>query len=71
LRVAERELIQRTLESVGWVIGDAAGAAAKLGVKRTTLINKMQKLGIFRPCLQSRQDLMLPTLQRQGSVSSV
>jgi formate hydrogenlyase transcriptional activator len=71
LKDAERELILRTLEAVGWVIGGAAGAAAKLGVKRTTLINKMQKLGIFRPRLQSRQDVMLPTVQRLGSVPSV
>jgi formate hydrogenlyase transcriptional activator len=71
LRGAERELILRTLEAVGWVIGGAAGAAAKLGLKRTTLINKMQKLGIFRPRLQSRQDVMQPTVQRLGSVPSV
>jgi formate hydrogenlyase transcriptional activator len=38
----ERELMLRTLEAVGWVIGGGNGAATKLGVKRTTLINKMQ-----------------------------
>jgi len=42
-------LILKTLESVGWVVGGPKGAAAKLGLKRTTLIHKMQKLGIFRP----------------------
>ena len=68
---AERELILRTLEAVGWVIGGAAGAAAKLGLKRTTLIHKMQKLGIFRPRLQSRQDVMLPTVQKLSSVPNV
>jgi len=31
------------------VIGGPKGAAAKLGLKRTTLIHKMQKLGIYRP----------------------
>jgi formate hydrogenlyase transcriptional activator len=71
LRDAERELILRTLEAVGWVIGGAAGAAAKLGLKRTTLINRMQKLGIFRPRLQSRQDVMLPTVQKLSSVTNV
>jgi transcriptional regulator with GAF, ATPase, and Fis domain len=71
LKGAERELILRTLEAVGWVIGGAAGAAAKLGVKRTTLINKMQKLGIFRPRLQSRQDVMLPTAPKLSSVPNV
>jgi formate hydrogenlyase transcriptional activator len=52
LRDSERILILHTLESVGWVIGGAKGAAAKLGLKRTTLIHKMQKLGIFRPDYQ-------------------
>jgi transcriptional regulator with GAF, ATPase, and Fis domain len=48
---SERALILDTLEAVGWVIGGPKGAAAKLGLKRTTLIFKMQKLGIFRPPL--------------------
>jgi len=52
LKDSERILILHTLESVGWVIGGAKGAAAKLGLKRTTLIHKMQKLGIFRPDYQ-------------------
>jgi formate hydrogenlyase transcriptional activator len=54
---SERNLILRTLESVGWVIGGANGAAAKLGLKRTTLIAKMQKLGISRPARQRNVDL--------------
>jgi formate hydrogenlyase transcriptional activator len=49
LRESERALILQTLESVRWVIGGPNGAAAKLGVKRTTLIHKMRKLRIFRP----------------------
>jgi transcriptional regulator of acetoin/glycerol metabolism len=48
LKDSERNLILRTLESVRWVIGGPKGAAEKLGLKRTTLIHKMQKLGIFR-----------------------
>jgi transcriptional regulator with GAF, ATPase, and Fis domain len=52
LRGAERALILQTLESVGWVIGGSNGAASKLGVKRTTLIAKMKKLGISRPAWQ-------------------
>jgi DNA-binding NtrC family response regulator len=48
LKDSERILILRTLESVGWVIGGPRGAAARLGLKRTTLIHKMQKLGISR-----------------------
>jgi formate hydrogenlyase transcriptional activator len=49
LRDSERALILQTLESVGWVIAGANGAAAKLGLKRTTLISKMKKLGISHP----------------------
>ncbi len=49
LRDSERALILKTLESVGWVIGGPNGAAVRLGLKRTTLIAKMNKLGISRP----------------------
>jgi formate hydrogenlyase transcriptional activator len=62
LRDSERTLIQQTLERVGWVIGGPKGAAAKLGLKRTTLIHKMQKLGIARPGLQSSENVTGPTL---------
>jgi transcriptional regulator with GAF, ATPase, and Fis domain len=63
LRDSERTLILRTLETVGWTIGGPKGAASKLGLKRTTLIHKMQKLGIARPGLQSTQNVMGPALQ--------
>ena len=46
LRDAERGLVLQTLDEVGWVIGGRNGAAARLGVKRTTLIHRMKKLGI-------------------------
>jgi formate hydrogenlyase transcriptional activator len=59
-RDCERALILHTLEATSWVIGGLNGAAAKLGVKRTTLICKMQRLGICRPVLQSSSDLMEP-----------
>jgi formate hydrogenlyase transcriptional activator len=49
LQDAEREHIHRVLEQSRWVIGGPSGAAAKLGMKRTSLIFKMQKLGITRP----------------------
>ena len=45
---SERALILATLESVGWVISGADGAAAKLGLKRTTLISKMKRLGVSK-----------------------
>jgi formate hydrogenlyase transcriptional activator len=49
LKDFERTLIVRTLEAARWVIGGPKGAASRLGLKRTTLIHKMRKLGIFRP----------------------
>jgi formate hydrogenlyase transcriptional activator len=45
---AEREHILAALGQTNWVIGGPAGAAARLGLKRTTLISRMQKLGISR-----------------------
>ncbi len=58
LRDSERTLILHTLEEAGWLVGGANGAAAKLGLKRTTLINKMKKLGISRPSPQRGQNAM-------------
>jgi len=49
LEDAEREHILKALREAKWTIGGSAGAAAKLGMKRTTLQSKMQKLGIVRP----------------------
>jgi formate hydrogenlyase transcriptional activator len=48
LEDAEREQILHALHETKWVVGGPAGAAARLGVKRTTLQSKMQKLGITR-----------------------
>jgi len=44
-----RALILRALQATGWIIGGPDGAAARLGLKRTTLIAKMKKLEIVRP----------------------
>jgi len=44
-----RAVILQALRAAGWVIGGPGGAAARLGLKRTTLIAKMKKLGISRP----------------------
>ncbi len=46
---SQRALILRALEATGWVIGGPLGAAARLGLKRTTLVSKMKKLGLYRP----------------------
>jgi formate hydrogenlyase transcriptional activator len=48
LEEAEREHILRALKECDWIIGGPAGAAARLGMKRTTLQSRMQKLGIRR-----------------------
>ena len=48
LREHERALIERTLTECGGVIGGPNGAAARLGMKRTTLISRMKKLGLTR-----------------------
>jgi formate hydrogenlyase transcriptional activator len=62
LKDSERSLILHTLESVGWVIGGPKGAAAKLDLKRTTLIHKMQKLGISRSSHQRSAGTMTSEL---------
>jgi len=49
LEAVEREHIMKVLREAGWVIGGNAGAAARLGINRTTLNNRMRKLGITRP----------------------
>ncbi|HEY2457499.1 MAG TPA: sigma 54-interacting transcriptional regulator [Candidatus Acidoferrum sp.] len=69
LRDSERALILNTLEAVEWVIGGPKGAAAKLGLKRTTLICKMQKLGIFRRHLAGRENMMEPLRTERVSLS--
>jgi len=48
LKDAEREHIIRSLAATNWVVGGPKGAAARLGLQRTTLIAKMQRLGITR-----------------------
>ncbi len=49
LEEAEREHIMRALTETKWVIGGSAGAAVRLGMKRTTLQSRMKNLGIARP----------------------
>jgi len=45
---AEREHILRVLRETNGIISGPRGAAARLGVKRTTLASKMHRLGISR-----------------------
>src|SRR5258708_35250816 len=56
LEDAERDHIRKTLEQTGWGVDSPNGAAARLGMKRSTLYFRMQKLGISR----TKRDL-LPT----------
>ncbi|HTB13715.1 MAG TPA: sigma 54-interacting transcriptional regulator [Bryobacteraceae bacterium] len=48
LEEAESSRILQTLRETGGVVGGPNGAATRLGVRRTTLISKMQRLGLHR-----------------------
>ena len=54
LEDSDRALIVETLEQAGWIVGGPRGAAGKLGLKRTTLLAKMKRLGISRPISEER-----------------
>jgi formate hydrogenlyase transcriptional activator len=49
LQEVERDHILRALEASDWVVGGSNGAAARLGMKRTSLVYRMQRLRISRP----------------------
>jgi len=51
---AERDHILKALEESNWVVGGKSGAAARLGMPRTTLINKMRKRGLLSYSARSR-----------------
>jgi PAS domain S-box-containing protein len=63
LRDLERDYIVRVLEECDWVVAGPDGAAARLGMKRTSLQYRMQKLGIVRP----RQAAISPGSARRAS----
>jgi transcriptional regulator with GAF, ATPase, and Fis domain len=50
---SQRALLLQALQAAGWIVGGPGGAAARLGLKRSTLISKMKKLGISRPVRQN------------------
>jgi formate hydrogenlyase transcriptional activator len=56
LEDSDRALIVDTLEQVGWIVGGPNGAATRLGLKRTTLLARMRRLGISRPIHQEGTD---------------
>ena len=49
LEKAERNHIRKILKHARWVVSGPSGAAARLGIKRSTLYFRMHKLGISRP----------------------
>ena len=53
----EAALILQTVRAVGGMIGGPHGAAARLGLKRTTLLSKMKRLGIYQPRNQAVNEL--------------
>jgi formate hydrogenlyase transcriptional activator len=61
---AEREHIRRALEESNWVLGGPKGAAARLGMKRSTLQSKMQRLDVSRitPAGRQRAEPSAPNL---------
>jgi formate hydrogenlyase transcriptional activator len=58
LEDSDRAVIVETLRQAGWIVGGPHGAAAKLGLKRTTLLGKMRSLGISRPIHQEGIDVV-------------
>jgi transcriptional regulator with GAF, ATPase, and Fis domain len=65
LEGSDRALILETLEQAGWIVGGTRGAAAKLGLKRTTLLAKMRRMGISRPI--SQEGTSVPGLAQRDS----
>jgi formate hydrogenlyase transcriptional activator len=53
LKNVNRALLLQALEEADWRLGGPQGAATKLGLKRTTLIYKLRRLGISRPTRRS------------------
>jgi formate hydrogenlyase transcriptional activator len=71
LKEVDRALILQALEAASWMIGGPEGAAAKLGLKRTTLFYKMKRLGISRPSPTRRVKVSAEALESAGSSSTL
>lgn len=61
----DHALILDTLEQAGWIVGGPRGAAAKLGLKRTTLLARMRRMGITRPI--SKTDASVPRIAQEDA----
>jgi formate hydrogenlyase transcriptional activator len=68
---AQRAMILRALNASGWVVGGCRGAAARLGLKRTTLISKMRKLGISRAVWLHDRNMLNSNFKTQHSWQSI
>jgi formate hydrogenlyase transcriptional activator len=66
LRDSERALILQALNATGWIVGGSNGAAAQLGLKRTTLLHRMKKHGLQRPQQQVSTGKTLGPPQQPG-----
>ena len=55
LAEAEHDHILKALEESNWVVGGKSGAAVRLGLKRTTLIDKMRRRGLTPAVRKVRQ----------------
>jgi transcriptional regulator with GAF, ATPase, and Fis domain len=60
LKETELDHIQRVLEESNWIVGGKFGAAARLGIARTTLLSRMRKLGISRETAVSSKHSTIP-----------
>ncbi len=65
LRDGQRTLILKTLRATRGVVGGPQGAAVRLGLKRTTLITMMKRLGIYRTRPQGYTDAFQEGLERE------
>ena len=66
---AERAHILAALRKTNWIVGGRNGAAARLGLNRTTLIAKMRKLGISREAARQNSDQCYSFKVRQSRLS--
>ena len=67
LAEVEREHIVATLDATDWVIGGWNGAAARLGLSRTTLISRMQRLGITAQGRATKSSAATPLFKRDSA----
>ena len=70
LENSDRALILETLEQARWVVGGPHGAATKLGLKRTTLLAKMKRLGISRPNSQEETDVFSVETRDESQIAA-